>query len=97
VLGFEAMRKRANDDYGDGHFAERMRSVRLYDGFAQKEIAKEIEVSTRTIQAWESGETTPPAGESLRRLANSLRVAPGWLLSGQDDPRPKEDETCPRE
>lgn len=36
----------------------------------------------KTISDWENKKHRPVLGEPLRAVAEVLRVAPGWLLSG---------------
>jgi len=72
---------------GDGHLGQRMRKLRIGQGYSQQEIARAVHVTSRTIQRWEADEAEPYLGEPLRGLASFLRVTPGFLLTGD-----KEDE-----
>jgi transcriptional regulator with XRE-family HTH domain len=80
------------DIRGDGHFGERLRAVRIDQGWSQSEAAKAAGVTSRTYSAWENDGVVPPPGPALRGIAFLLRVRPGWLLTGQPDPRPHDEE-----
>ena len=73
-----------SDDH-DGQFGERLKQLRVRQGYAQKEVANQIDVSTRTLTNWETGTSLPPLGPTLRKLAAFFRVSPGYLLNGEED------------
>jgi transcriptional regulator with XRE-family HTH domain len=50
-----------------------IREYRLQSGFSQEELAERTQLSTRTIQRIENGETQP-RGDSLKRVAEVLGV-----------------------
>jgi transcriptional regulator with XRE-family HTH domain len=68
----------------DTHFAERLRKLRIWQGWSQRELAEQTggRCSLKTISDWENGRHKPVLGEPLRAVAEVLRVAPGWLLNG---------------
>lgn len=65
-------------------FSAKLVGCRNRSGLSQTELAKAIGVSLRTIQNWEGGETRPPGGEKVRRLAAVLGVPIAYLL--EEDP-----------
>jgi transcriptional regulator with XRE-family HTH domain len=50
-------------------------------GLTQKELAKKTGLSFSMISKLESGEQTNPSLETIRRIADVLRVMPGELLN----------------
>jgi len=69
----------------DGRIGARLTEVRKARGFSQGWLAKRINVSTATIQAYERGRARI-AAERLKALADALRCRPDELLT----PRPPE-------
>ncbi len=55
--------------------AQKVRNLRNRKGFSQEELAERSELSLRTIQRIENGETIP-RGDTLQRLANVFDVNP---------------------
>jgi transcriptional regulator with XRE-family HTH domain len=60
--------------------AKKVRELRIRKGFSQDELAENSQLSLRTIQRIENGETEP-RGDTLKRLANALNVNPEELIS----------------
>ncbi|MTI86893.1 MAG: helix-turn-helix domain-containing protein [Balneolaceae bacterium] len=61
---------------------KRLKELRKRKGFTQEELAEKAELSLRTIQRIENGESDP-RGETLRRLASALETSPEELLDWQ--------------
>lgn len=70
--------------FGDSKVPERLRKIRIWQGWTQKEVADQTggRCSLKTISDWENGKHSPVLGDSLRAVAEVYRVAPGWLLNG---------------
>ena len=64
------------------HFeaGKRMKTLRLQSGISQDELAALTQLSLRTIQRIENGETAP-RGDSLKRIANALQINIGELTT----------------
>ncbi len=71
--------------------AQRIKQLRVFSGFSQEELSERTELSLRTIQRIENGETQP-RGYSLQRLAEVLGTTPADLLiaAAQSDGVPVE-------
>lgn len=69
-----------------GILGKRVKELRLSNGFSQEYLADETKLNLRTIQRIESG-TTIPRGDTLSRLASTLKISPDELLdwSKQED------------
>jgi uncharacterized Tic20 family protein len=61
------------------NLAQRVKELRNRKGISQEMLAEDTGLSLRTIQRIENGETAP-RGDTLTRLANSLRVTPDELI-----------------
>jgi transcriptional regulator with XRE-family HTH domain len=59
--------------------SKRVKELRTRKGLSQEQLAEISGLSLRTIQRIENGETEP-RGETLKRLMNSLEVAPDDLM-----------------
>lgn len=66
--------------------ARRIKELRIRKGFSQEELAEKTQLSLRTIQRIENGETEP-RGESLKRLAQAFGVTPDDVVdwTAQED------------
>lgn len=60
--------------------SKKIKELRTMLGFSQEELANHSNLSLRTIQRIENGETEP-RGDTLKRLANTLEVKPSDLIS----------------
>lgn len=60
-----------------------IKQLRQQSGVSQEELAGKAGLSLRTVQRVENGETEP-RGDTLKRIANCLNVAPADLLKKQD-------------
>lgn len=59
--------------------SKKIKELRTNKGFSQDELSQVSQLSLRTIQRIESGETEP-RGDTLRRLAQALDVTPNELI-----------------
>lgn len=59
--------------------AQRIKHLRILSGFSQEELSERAQLSLRTIQRIENGESQP-RGYSLQRLAKILGTTPADLL-----------------
>lgn len=59
--------------------SKKIKELRGRRGYSQEELANKSELSLRTIQRIESGETEP-RGDTLQRLAKALNVTPDELI-----------------
>lgn len=59
--------------------SENVKRFRINRGYSQEKLAEESELSLRTVQRVENGETDP-RGDTLTRLAQALEVTPDDLL-----------------
>jgi transcriptional regulator with XRE-family HTH domain len=69
----------------DGRFGERIAFCRQRMGWSQSELSRQCEgdPTSHTISSWERGTHEPNLGPKLTRVADVLRVTPGWLLYGK--------------
>lgn len=81
------MRQALRAEKGDGLSGERIRRLRIEQGFSQNEMARAARVSPRTVTRWETGQSEPQLGPPLRNLAAFLRVTPGYLWTGTKEGR----------
>ena len=59
--------------------SKRVKELRTRKGLSQEQLADQAQLSLRTIQRLETGETEP-RGDTLKRLAQALDVAPDDLI-----------------
>jgi repressor LexA len=64
--------------------ARRIREARLSKGMDQAKLAAKIDIATRTVQRWESGEQVPDSNY-LMRIARATGVTAHWLLTGEGE------------
>lgn len=64
--------------------AERITQAREARGLTQEELARRLDIGTKSVWRWEKGTAEPRAG-TLPALARELRVTLSWLLTGEDD------------
>ena len=67
----------------DGHVADRLRELRIEQGYTQAEVATLAGVSGGAYRDWERGRFVPRPGPQLRGLAAVFRCSPGYLLIGK--------------
>ncbi|HLQ39632.1 MAG TPA: helix-turn-helix transcriptional regulator [Tetragenococcus sp.] len=58
---------------------QKLQQSRLQTGYTQKEAAKHIEVTERTVRSYELGTIAPPISK-VQRLANLYHVSVAWLV-----------------
>lgn len=68
----------------NAELAKKIKELRSKKGLSQDELAIASQLNLRTIQRIESGETEP-RGDTLKRLANSLDVAPDELIDWAEE------------
>ena len=67
-------------------FADKVKEARISLGWSQLQLAREVGVSPRSVQAYERGEKTPRP-VMLANLAKALKVSVKFLADGDcDDP-----------
>ncbi|MHA4895724.1 DUF4870 domain-containing protein [Pedobacter sp. PWIIR3] len=59
--------------------AKRIKELRARKGMSQEELAEKSQLSLRTVQRIEGGETEP-RGDTLQRLAEALGITPDELI-----------------
>jgi transcriptional regulator with XRE-family HTH domain len=64
-------------------FSERLREKRTQANLTQAELAKEVGVSSRTIQNYELGKRMPVNMDITRRIADVLNTTPDDLLGSR--------------
>ncbi|MGM7683754.1 helix-turn-helix domain-containing protein [Cytobacillus sp. Hm23] len=64
---------------------ERIKSLRLSQGYSQKEVAHAIGVSNVQLSRYESGDRKPDA-ETIKHLADFFEVSTDYLLGRADTP-----------
>ncbi len=65
-------------------FNERLKEKRSEVGLKQVELAKLVGVSDRTIQKYESGESTPRNVEIVQKLAHALHTTYDYLMDTKE-------------
>ena len=70
----------------NGNLGKKVKDLRMRQGLSQEELAEISQLSLRTIQRIENGETEP-SGHSLKALASALKITPDDLIdwSQQED------------
>jgi len=59
--------------------AQKIKELRNRKGFSQEQLAETAKINLRTVQRIEGGETEP-RGDTLKRIAHALNVAPDELI-----------------
>lgn len=70
---------------GEFMFAARLREKREELGISQKDLAKQLNVSSSTVGMWERGKRNPD-NDTLPKIANYFGVTVDYLLGRTDDP-----------
>lgn len=73
----------------------RIKLARERAGLRQEDLADLVNVSTRTIQNYEAGDTKQYS--ALQLIARATAVSVEWLLHGDRDPQPDEGGSALRE
>ncbi len=63
-------------------FGDRLEAARLAKGITTRQLAAQIGVKTKTVEAWENNSKEPRANK-VQMLAGLLNVSIMWLISGQ--------------
>lgn len=66
---------------------ERVRAIRLAQGWTQIQLSKRCGLGQSAISSIETGDTTWLRGGNLLRMAIALDVSPKWLEDGIGDPQ----------
>lgn len=69
---------------------QRIREARLAKSLDQAKLASKLDIATRTLQRWEKGEQVPDSNY-LMRIAKHTKVSPHWLLTGEGEMFPHQD------
>ncbi len=64
-------------------FAERLKELRSYEGYTQKEIAKILKVERATYAGWECGKDIIPI-KRLYNIANHYQISMDYMLGLTD-------------
>lgn len=64
-------------------FAERLRDLRNEKGLSQRELAKQLQVSSAIISKWENGLMQPTA-DNIIAVADFFNVCADYLLGRKD-------------
>ncbi|MDE6676740.1 MAG: helix-turn-helix domain-containing protein [Clostridia bacterium] len=64
-------------------FNDRLKELRKEKGLSQTELAKELEVSQRSVSSWETGFREPDF-ETLEKIAKYFNVTSDYLLGLSD-------------
>jgi len=67
-------------------FAQRLRDLRLQKGLKQSEIAEKLNISFKTLSAYETGRAQPSM-DMLERIAAFFNVSVDYLLGLSDLPK----------
>lgn len=67
-------------------FNERLTDIRIEAGYSQKDMAKELNITTSAYGYYEQGRNEPSL-ETIRILANKLDVSTDYLLGMIDEPK----------
>lgn len=71
---------------------DRVVAAREATGLTQKDLARQLGVKLKTVQAWEDDRTEPRANKA-QMMSGVLGVSLTWLLSGEGDGVPEPAET----
>lgn len=71
--------------------ASRIRTARHNRGLSQAELGAKIGVKQSNVGRWEQGEHTPRSS-TLRRIAEALEINLHWLVTGEGEMEPTEQE-----
>ena len=67
--------------------SERLRTLRLKNGFTYASLAKVLDLNMRQIVRYEAGEADP-SSDVVTRMADTFNVSADYLLGRTDDPTP---------
>ena len=72
------------------NLGEKILAARKKAGLSQTDLADLVGVSRQSVSKWETGESSPEAG-NLLPVARALNVTTDWLLSEDELPAPVQD------
>lgn len=61
------------------NFSEKVRSLRMKNGFSQEDLAEKLDISRQTVSKWEAGNSFPEI-EKLIALSDLFQVSIDYLL-----------------
>jgi transcriptional regulator with XRE-family HTH domain len=64
------------------HIGTRVRQARRARGLTQQQLARQLDISVRTLRAYEQNKRVPD-GETLQRIADALDFSVGYFLRGE--------------
>lgn len=67
-------------------FGQRLRELRVQNGYTQETLSEKIGVSSKTIGIWERGTREPPLA-TVDKLANIFNVSTDYLLGRNQTPK----------
>jgi transcriptional regulator with XRE-family HTH domain len=73
------MSRRQGRNLEGSTFGQRLREARKFKGFTQEQLAREINMTLRSVQRWEADEVEPYARQ-LSDVAQALGVEMGDLM-----------------
>ena len=76
----------ADDWYSDANatFGDRIAAARDAIGMTEKDLARRLGVTPKTLQSWEA-DTAEPRANKVQMLAGLLNVSIKWLLTGEGE------------
>ena len=74
------------------NLGEKILTARKKAGLSQTDLADLIGVSRQSVSKWETGESSPEAG-NLLPAAKALNVTVDWLLTEDDVPAPVQEDS----
>ncbi len=66
-------------------FGERLKKMRIKQGYTQAQLATFLEITTQTVSNYEQGRVSYPACDYLLKMARVLDCAPEYLLNGETE------------
>ncbi len=63
-------------------FGDRLSAARDAQGMSQKDFAKRLGISLKTVEAWEN-DISEPRANKLQMVSGLLNVSMKWLLTGE--------------
>lgn len=65
-------------------FSDKIKNLRIAGGLTQSELAKELDMTTRTLQNYETGACYPRKRETVQRIADFFGVSTRELVGDED-------------
>ena len=70
---------------------EKIKQLRISQGYTQTDVAKKLGVSTQLIYKYEKEIVTNIPIETIEKLAKIYEVSPAYILEWKEEPQPKTD------